>query len=150
MNIMEGMSTAFSPLEREALRLLLDGEHPVLNQLRQQLASVMQVTRRFTGVGMFTDFVLDSHASVLPDAPSFTISDVSGTLKGTANGVCFVLFVRDGKIRALEGATFGNEKWPAQVTTFELGYDSGQRNWIQLTQTLEGIKSKNKRGPSSQ
>jgi hypothetical protein len=41
----------------------------------------------------------------------FHIGDVSGELEGLANGAGFVLFIRDGRLKMLEGFTF-DEPWP--------------------------------------
>ena len=43
-------------------------------------------------------------------------------------GACFVLFVKSGRLFFLEGATFGDDKWPKNVTNFKLGYDRGTRD----------------------
>jgi hypothetical protein len=134
---MTELTKSLTPLETEAIRLLLAGEHPVLAQLRRQVDQIAGINRQFTGAGFYTTFELGSDVPGLPGLPRFAISDVSGSLGGTANGACFVLFIEAGKIKMLEGATFGFEdKWPSTVSTFKLGYDAGQRDWAALGQTL--------------
>ena len=79
-------SNLFSPLEREAINLLLAGDVPILEQRREQLKQVVAVDREFTVVGFFTNFKFADNLSPIPGEPSFAIADVGGQLEGAANG----------------------------------------------------------------
>lgn len=46
-----------SALESDVLRMLLEGDHPVLGQPRAQLETARAVSRELSGVGFFTEFV---------------------------------------------------------------------------------------------
>ena len=44
------------PIEHQAMQLLLAGDHPTLETLRQQFDRCSVANRKFTGVGFFTSF----------------------------------------------------------------------------------------------
>jgi len=127
----------FAPIESEALNLLLAGELPILQQLRAQIERVVGVERTFTKVGFYVRFELPEDTAVIPGMPSFAISDVSGRVEGTTHGVCFVLFIKSGRLHFLEGATFGGAEWPTKIEEFSLGYDHGERDWAEVEKMIQ-------------
>lgn len=112
-------------LEAEVLRLLLDGDDPVLNILREQLAHVVSTKRECTGVGFYVDFTLSDDAPRLPGNPSFTLGDVIPEIEGLELGGALVLFVKDGLLSMLEGSSYG-DSWPATIGRFHLQYETGK------------------------
>ncbi|HET7025035.1 MAG TPA: hypothetical protein VFI39_07530 [Gemmatimonadales bacterium] len=97
-------------IERQVMTMLLAGTHPTLAVLRAQYEAATVVGRAFTGVGVFTDFV------VPPNVPrtephNVTFGDVAFELEGTENGGSVVLFVRDGALKMLELFNW-TDKWP--------------------------------------
>jgi hypothetical protein len=120
------------PLEIEAMKLLLAGDHPVLERLRSQIPNITAVTRRFTGGGFYTTFELAEDAPILPGSPKFDFGDVAGAINDLRYGAAFMLYVEGGKLRVLEGYTFSPEAWPSAVTKFKLGYSNDARNWTEL------------------
>jgi hypothetical protein len=109
-------------LERGALQLLLAGNHPILEALRQQLAKSSVLSREFTGAGFFTNFGPSPDA---PRAPSpcdrFQIGGVYAEIPGLRHGAGFILFVTNGYIDFLEGFCY-DEDWPAQVSRANIYY----------------------------
>jgi hypothetical protein len=106
-------------LELAVLTKLLDGDHPVLTQLRKQIPQLSVVSREFSGVGFFTDVSVLTRHDAVPE--SLTFGDVEATIEGLRNGAGFVLFVRAGAISMLEGYTY-DEPWPETVGSFSLRY----------------------------
>jgi|SRR5215813_7272997 len=107
-------------LEQAVMEKLLDGDNPILRDLRKQFGEIEGVERRFTGAGFFTKFRLAPEARPL-SKKSLTFGDVAATIPELKNGAGFLLFVRDGILNQLEGYTYG-ESWPTEISHFELGY----------------------------
>lgn len=76
------------------------------------------------GVGFYCDFEVPREAASVDGAGSFEISDGVGDVPGLANGVGFVLFVREGRLAMLEGFTY-DEQWPESVSGIVLRYEPG-------------------------
>lgn len=119
------MSDNRQRLEAEALRLLLEGEDPVLYVLREQLAHVVSTSREYTDLGFCVHFTLSADAPRLPGHPSFTFGDVIPEIEGLELGGAITLFVTDGLLDMLEGSAYG-DSWPATIDRFRLEYDSGK------------------------
>ncbi len=113
------------PIEGAVLQKLLDGDHPVLNVLRQQMPFLSVSTREHTGIGFYTNFTLAAGA---PRADSIRtqFGDVVATIRGLEHGAGFVLWVDDGLLSCLEGYAFG-EDWPWRVNDFSLTYERPDR-----------------------
>jgi len=107
-------------LEQAVMEKLLDGDNPLLQDLRKQFEEIESVERKFTGAGFFTKFRLAPNVRPL-SKKSLTFGDVAATIPGLKNGAGFLLFVRGGVLDQLEGYTYG-EFWPTDVPNFGLGY----------------------------
>ena len=122
-------------IERQVLRKLLDGEHPSLAALREQLAECAVRKREETGVGFFAELEVPTEA---PRAPvkggSIRFGDVTAELQGLEYGAGFVLFIEDGQMQMLEGYTV-DEPWPEDVRVVELKYTSEPRDLSALAGT---------------
>lgn len=114
-----------SDFEQAVLEKLLAGNHPVLATLREQIAQAQVVKRQNTGVGFFCDFEIGPTAPVVQG--NFHIGDVHAEIESLERGVGFVLFIRDGKVKMLEGYTY-DEPWPAEVQHFSLQYTEPDRS----------------------
>ena len=115
-------------LETEAMRMLLDGEDPVLTILRAQYDHSCVKTREYTGVGFYTRFSVPETVPRVTSRKSFTFDDVHAEIEGLESGACFMLLISDGVIDFLEGAAYG-ESWPSQSEHFTFTYISkGQRD----------------------
>ena len=89
-------------VERQALAMLLSGEHPVLHVLRGQLAAAAVAKREMTGVGFFTHFEVPTLAPRLDPPGRMVIGDVYAEIVGLEHDAGFLLFVEEGVIKTLE------------------------------------------------
>jgi hypothetical protein len=96
------------PIEAAALSRLLSGEGETAVRLRRQLEKARIIGREFTGSGFFVDFDVDP-ALALPGAVSLTLDNAHADVPGLDGGLGFLLFVRQGLVRTLEGFTYGDQ-----------------------------------------
>lgn len=111
-------------LEQAVLDKLVEGDHPVLATIRQQLSQARLTKREHTGVGFYCDFEVEGNAPAV--VGDFQIGDVHAELEGLAHGAGFVLFIRGGRISMLEGYTY-DEPWPERIRGFSLKYADPER-----------------------
>lgn len=111
------MDTGLSELERRALEVALAGREPWKSELRRQCARLRVVSRRYTGFGFFVDFACDdcSPAGNLPPADSPEGVPVAWAAhpdveSGGMGAISFHIFLKDGVITCLEGAS--TTSWP--------------------------------------
>ena len=103
----------------DLLPRLLEGEHPNLVVLREQLRRATVTRVELTGVGFFVGFsVPDGLRRTEPKRLVGGNAEIS--LSGVEHGAGCVLFVEDGRLSLFEGYTF-DEEWPAdaRVTAVE-------------------------------
>jgi len=93
--------------------------------LRAQAANARLASRENTGVGFFCEFDVPAEVAAV-EVPDFTIDDVNGEIQGLAHGAGFVLFIRGGRLKMLEGFSY-DEPWPDQVGGFSLSYSDPER-----------------------
>ena len=115
-------------LEEAVMEMLLAGENPILEGLREQFANAKFEDRELTGVGFFCYFRVPDHAKRLSAETNFVLNDVNAEIPGLKNGAGFLLFIRNGCIQALEGYTV-EEDWPETIEGFELHYHSFPREF---------------------
>jgi hypothetical protein len=94
----------------QLMPLLLAGEHPTLEILRDQLRVSRVRSVELSGVGFFAEF------EVPVDAVTVTPSRIVGgdakiELVGVEHGAGCVLFVDSGRLAMLEGYSYGGEPW---------------------------------------
>ena len=118
-------------LELTVMKLLLAGDDDVLVGLRRQFETSTVTNREFTGVGFFTTFGVPVSVPKVAEGKSFKFGDVNASVAGLQHGAGFLLFVKDGVLKMLEGYSY-DEPWPKQITTFELSYEKNCRNWAAL------------------
>lgn len=80
-------------------------QHP---ELAQQIAAATVTERRNSGVGFFTDLAVDRSAAAAIDSKG-PLGNVWLNVQGDDNTMTFLLFLEDGYIDCLEGATMGFE-----------------------------------------
>ncbi len=107
------MEVSQEKLEQELMKLLLQGDHPVLDVLRKQYTVAKIASREFSGVGFFTKFEV-SETVPLVEPLNFAAGHVGVQLEKVPNGMGCVLFVRNGKLAFLEGYTY-TDLWPEQI-----------------------------------
>ena len=110
-------------LERAVLEALLSGPGARLKCLRAQINVCKVLKRQFTGVGFFTDLAVDASSGCSNVRGDLRLHDVTADIEGLQYGAAFVLFVKDGVLEMLEGASFA-EAWPKPDTVgkFALRY----------------------------
>lgn len=108
-------------LERQVMEFALQGEHPALAILREQLEVAAVSTRKYTGVGFLTSFVVPTNTRRLPSARRLIIHDVFAEILGLQYGAGFLVFVEHGVLDTLECAVF-EDAWPTQASIRRLYY----------------------------
>ncbi|MBI5094088.1 MAG: hypothetical protein HZB26_16800 [Candidatus Hydrogenedentes bacterium] len=125
-------------LEREVLDLFLKGDHFVLCALRAQLAQVQGIKREMTGVGFWLDFELPASTlgvhEQFPVNADFEFGDVEASLLPDDQIIGFRLFIREGKLRSVEGYVCDDLMIPT-IKRFEVGYTGEGRNMAELERT---------------
>ena len=75
------------PLESAVLQKLLDGDHPALAALRDQLSGLSVKERKQTGSGFFTEFSTAATARPAPlPSGKARFGDVQATVNGLKHG----------------------------------------------------------------
>ena len=112
--------TNLTPLEREVLTRSL-ATNAVPDAVRDQLNHVRVNRREESGVGIFV------HLFVPPEVVNEgvkgldqQVGDVIAEVPGVQHGLGFVVFVKDGVLNMLEGYTFGDDEWPADLSVYRL------------------------------
>jgi hypothetical protein len=108
-------------LERQVMEFALRGEHPVLEILREQLAAAAVSSRKYTGVGFFTDFAVADSVRRLPSAGRMVIGDVYADVAGLQHGAGFLVFIERGMLDVLE-CFISEDAWPADARILRLYY----------------------------
>jgi hypothetical protein len=111
-------------LERAVLSKLLDGDHPALAKLREQVKGAKLTKRTNTGVGFYCEFEADGDTPLIER--DLHLGDVQAEIPGLSSGAGFVLFVRGGRIATLEGYSY-DEPWPRDIRHFSLKYSDPTR-----------------------
>jgi hypothetical protein len=106
------------------MELLLAGDDPTLNVLREQYRVAEVIKRELTGVGFHVAFSVPPAAAHLDVGKSLHFGDVKAEVEGLQYGAGFVLHVCDGAIGQLEGYSY-DEPWPVNVDRFHLSYIEG-------------------------
>jgi hypothetical protein len=114
------------PLETAVLQKLLNGDHPVLTALRDQMNGLSVRTRKNTGVGFFTEFSTAAARPASVPSGKIRFGDVQAAIDGLKNGAGFLLFIEEGLLHTLEGYSY-DEPWPETIGEFSLKYASPDR-----------------------
>jgi len=126
------MST-LTHLEQSVLHAFLDGAHPALEALREQLPGLAVVRRIATPTSFSTVLRPGRGASRAPIRTRLAVlDDLVADIPGLSGGAAFALFVEDGWLARLEGTTYGSEPWPEDVAGFTLHPDDPERDLSDL------------------
>lgn len=112
----------FNVFERDVINMLLDGDHPFLDVLREQFAVSEVASREFSGAGFYLNLRVPGTSPRLPELKRLCISDVVGSIPSVLGGVGFVLYVENGVLSVLEGYTNGDD-WDGAFEGYSLNYD---------------------------
>lgn len=120
-------------LEHAVLHAMLDGTHPSLGALRDQLHGLTVLHRTATPTSFSTVLRPVRGAPRAPvAAPLAVLDDLHADVPGLPGGAAFALFVEDGWLSRLEGSTFGGEPWPDDLAGFTLHHDDPERDLSDL------------------
>lgn len=136
-------------LERAVLTKFLDGDHPVLNSLRRQFETCSVGTRELTGVGFYTNLVVEESVAARVEGDLMFSDVVAQQVGGLQHGACFVLYIESGVLKMLEGCSY-DEPWPEQISGFQLSYRnrkgeggmSNERDWQTFAKILDVKRGK--------
>lgn len=106
--------------DRQILEFAVQGDHPVLEILREQLTQSTLSPRDYTGVGFATDITVPEQVRRLPSS-SLIISDVHAEVTGLEHGAGFVVFLENGALSMLEGYCY-EDSWPTNASIHRLYY----------------------------
>ena len=109
-------------IERRVMQMLLAGDHPTLETLRQQFDRCSVAKREFTGVGFFTSFKVRDGVPRLEPARRIVMGDVCADVDGLEWGCGFILFVDDGLLGTLECHLWGDDALPDNARCTRLYY----------------------------
>lgn len=108
-------------LEKAVMDLLLAGDAPVLDALRDQYRLSRIGKRMFSGVGFLTDFVVPQDVPAVDAKSLFFLSDVRADLNNVQGAAGFHAQVKNGRLKLLEGFTF-DDPWPSGFVDFNVYY----------------------------
>ena len=113
--------------ELAVINKLLDGDHPILNNLRLQASEALLVKREYTGVGFYCHFKVSSNEHTLRE-DIHNIGGVNAEIEGLNHGAGFILFITHGQLDLLECYTY-DEPWPKEIGKFTLSYNKEPRDF---------------------
>jgi len=127
--------------EEQCMRMLLEGENPVLSFLRTQYKLVRDKKITTTGVGFYVDYYLENSVERVDEAlqvrGNFEIGDLEGSISSLKNGLGFALFIRRGILSFLEAYTY-DEEFPENLYGVVLSYgQKRKRDLLKLSQHWE-------------
>ena len=118
-------------LENEVMRMLLSGEHPMLNILKNQWENSKIEKVDLSGAGFFIKYQVLDNLLIIPNHVDFSFGDVYVDLIGLDDVIGFVLFIKDGRIDTLEGYTTG-DIWPDKINIKRIYYLNNKRELEKL------------------
>ena len=116
----------FTDFEHKIIFVLLEGNHPVLQILRQQLKYIKRIHRKNTGAGYYVEFDIQDGPQILHKA-NFEIDDICIKLQGHEDDAGCILFVRNGTLAFLEIYSY-SENFPEPPKILSLHYKTASRN----------------------
>lgn len=128
------MTSVLTKFEMDVVVKCLDGDHPVLEQLRSQLRCCTVAKRELTGVGLYCWLAIEHVVGTF--AGTFEISDVCvDEVEGLDHGIGCVLWIERGRIALLEAFTY-DEPWPSSITKYRLSYLNEKRDMSKIIRAL--------------
>jgi len=97
---------------------LLEGPHPALAALREQLRTGRVTEVEMTGAGFYADFAVPSDAP-LAEPQDFAGGHADIVLSGAQHSAGCVVFVRSGRLATFEGYTY-DDSWAVDAQVAEI------------------------------
>jgi hypothetical protein len=111
----------------DVMRIFLGRGHPESEILREQyLKAQKDIT--VTGAGFFVDFEVPDHIKGVPGSPDFRIGNLEENMNGLEHGMLLILFIRNGTLSLLEGATY-EETLPKDLANVSFSDTGGDEEW---------------------
>lgn len=111
------MLDVFEQFESDVMYKIISENDEISDELVRQYKNAKVVSREFTGFGFYTNFMVSSENLRLKNNFNIEMGNVQAELDGLKYGVGFVLFIRDGFIKSLEGYTY-DEPWPERIINY--------------------------------
>jgi len=108
-------------LEREAATMLLAGDHPVIEALRQQWRKATVVRRSYGWSGGHVEWSVPREVPPITDAAFVTIGDVRADIHFLERPVTFSVFIVEGRLDGLS-CNIGAVEWPDPLLVKRLYY----------------------------
>lgn len=135
-------------LEKKVMEMLLAGDDPVLEALRNQYSNSTVESRNFTGAGFYSHFKVKKGIPPVADEKNYYIGDIGVSLNGINDPIGVLLFVTNGYLSTLEGYTIGIEVWPEYINVeLKYLYPNGKRNLEELRNNWTGKRPNVKTQP---
>jgi len=113
--------------ERDSITKLVAGDTETATHLQQQLRIVRVTERHMHGLAGFLTVLQVPNNAPLVTPSEFAIADVVAFIPGVDLPVTLALFVKDGRMDALD-ATFREQHVPNPLVTYELRYINEPRH----------------------
>jgi hypothetical protein len=114
--------------EKKIMEMLLAGDDPVLQALRNQYHNSTPERMEFTGAGFYTMFKVSVDTPPLASRKSFEINDINASFGEIREAFGFIIFVREGYLSMLEGYTLASDVWPDDYSSVVPVYNGPRGN----------------------
>jgi hypothetical protein len=108
-----------TPLEVELIaRFLTDGKLDIRSRVLDSSALV-PTSREYTGAGFLTEFQHSEKLKWFDAGTNLRWTGAGAWVNDERIDTGYLVYVDDGYLTAVEGATYGGEPWPSQITKAE-------------------------------
>lgn len=107
-----------TPIESDVLQAIAERNPKYKKVLENQVASITEATRDFSGVGYFLNFKLKNNSTQF-DELDFELGDFLIEMDELEHGADAILFVRSGYMSFLEFVAFA-EPWPTEIGNYRI------------------------------
>lgn len=101
-------ASSYSEFDKAIIEHLISAANHFTIELTNQFKNSHVKSRNITGHGFYTDIFVPLQFAIT-GFPNFELGCSNTVVSGIENGMTFILFVRNGIIDFLEGATYGEE-----------------------------------------
>lgn len=116
------------PIERAALEKLLEGDNTLLAKLREQLPTIVVISREYTGPGFYTHLGPGERTQlVVTQKPLLLIDGVDAEIEGLECGAGFQVYVENGVLSMFEAFSY-EEIWPRALGRYSLSFHEPGRS----------------------
>ena len=114
---MSVVDSKFLQLEKDIMEKIISEDFVLVNILKKQYQSAIVKEREFTGVGLYTCFEITDKELRISKPETRNL----GTFIVKVNGILVdvILWVENGFIDCLELVTFGVDRFPEKIETYE-------------------------------